>query len=68
VAEQRLPNARISAGTPVEVHSTYTRRWTSGFEVVSVGEDGVRLRRVSDRSILPVAFRQGDVRVQYRSR
>jgi hypothetical protein len=59
VAEPRWP-----AGTPVEVRNRYDRRWTSGFEVAetSTEEDSYRVRRVSDRAVLPVTFGAGDIR------
>ena len=57
--EQRWP-----AGTPVEVRNRYDQRWISGFEVADVNleEETYRLRRVSDRAVLPVSFGAGEVR------
>jgi hypothetical protein len=59
-----MAEARWPAGTPVEVRNRYDRRWTSGFEVAEVapGEESYRVRRISDRAVLPVAFGAGDVR------
>ena len=51
-------------GTPVEVRNRFDRRWISGFEVADANpeEATYRVRRVSDRAVLPVAFGAGEVR------
>ena len=45
---------------PVEVLNQFTNSWSSGFEVAEVlwgmGEYRYRIRRLSDREILPVLF------------
>jgi hypothetical protein len=56
---------RLQVGMPVEVHSTFSERWVGGFEVADVSPDGCRLRRLSDRSVLPSVFPSADVRPQY---
>jgi hypothetical protein len=55
------------SGTRVEVRSRFDRRWARGFEVVEPIEQprlGYRIRRRSDRSVLPVVFAAEDVRVE----
>jgi hypothetical protein len=51
-------------GAPVEVRSHFGLCWTRGFEVVEAvhDPDGYRIRRASDRSILPAVFPPDDVR------
>lgn len=54
------------SGTRVEVRSRFDRQWVGGFEVAEplAGPDaGYRIRRRSDRSVLPVVFAPEDVRV-----
>lgn len=52
----------ISAGTTVEVLCRFDDRWTTGFTVVDVADDGYRLRRRSDGSILPAWFPADQIR------
>ena len=52
----------LRPGTPVEVRSSFDRRWTRGFRVESVEGGGYRLRRVSDGSVLPTVFKFDIVR------
>jgi hypothetical protein len=47
---------RLSVGEPVEVLSSFNRRWTHGFSVAVVDEAMVKLRRGSDGRILPAWF------------
>jgi hypothetical protein len=54
------------SGTRVEVRSRFDQQWVSGFEVAERVADpgsGYRIRRRSDRSVLPVVFAPEDVRV-----
>jgi hypothetical protein len=54
------------AGTRVEVRSRFDRRWVGGFEVAEPVEGpdrGYRIRRRSDRSVLPTVFAPEDVRL-----
>ena len=41
-------------GARVAVWNSFLSRWTTGFEVEGVCASGVRVRRVSDSSVLPV--------------
>jgi len=54
------------SGTRVEVRSRFDQQWVGGFEVaerVAEPGPGYRIRRRSDRSVLPVVFAPEDVRV-----
>jgi hypothetical protein len=48
----------------VEVFTAFTDRWTPGFQVARVVADGYRLRRTSDRSLLPTTTGEADVRLE----
>jgi hypothetical protein len=52
------------------VRSRFEGRWARGFEVAEIinneGRDIYRVRRRSDRSILPVLFEADDVREDHR--
>ena len=62
MAEQQL----FERGTQVEVRNHFDESWASGFEIaealVDTGEDVYRLRRVSDRVVLPADFFPTDIR------
>ena len=49
-------------GTRVEIHSRFDGHWARGFEVVSHDEEGFRVLRLSDGSVLPVVFDPSEVR------
>ena len=53
---------RLDAGTTVEVRSRFDQRWTRGFTVVDVTDDGYLLRRQSDGSVLPAWFPREQLR------
>jgi hypothetical protein len=55
-------NELMKPGTRVEVRQRFDQRWSRGFEVAEEVAEGYRLRRVSDGSLLPVAFEADDVR------
>jgi hypothetical protein len=55
-----------ASGTRVEVRSRFDQQWVGGFEVaeqVAEPGPGYRIRRRSDRSVLPVVFAPEEVRV-----
>lgn len=55
--------AELAPGTAVEVRNRFDGRWSKGFEVASVDDDGaVWVRRVSDGQVLPVPMAADDVR------
>jgi hypothetical protein len=51
-------NARspLSPGTRVDVRNRYQGTWARGFEVAECTEDGYRIRRLSDGSVLGELF------------
>lgn len=55
--EQWLP-----AGTQVDVFSRFSAAWITGFEIATALNGGYQLRRLSDRSVLPVTFVGDDLR------
>ena len=65
-----MPTARhnlLSSGTPVDVRSRFVGDWSRGFEVAErVADQGYRVRRLSDGTILPDVFDEQDVRPQRR--
>ena len=62
VAERLDPTEALPPGTRVEVRKRFDASWAHGFEVVSLGEDGYRLRRLSDGFELPADFSEEEVR------
>ena len=52
----------IAIGTEVDVRRRFDGAWARGFEVCEQTDTGYRLRRLSDGSVLPVAFPPLDVR------
>lgn len=57
-----LRRGALRVGTRVEVRSRYRESWSNGFEVDQSTDEGYRLRRESDRNLLPRAFVAADVR------
>jgi hypothetical protein len=56
----------LKPGAKVEVRTSFDQTWARGFEVESVTEDGYRLRRLSDGSLLPVVLPERAVRSERR--
>ena len=55
----------LSAGTPVDVRSRFLGDWSRGFEVAErVADQGYRIRRMSDGTVLPDVFDDQDIRPQ----
>ena len=52
----------LNPGAKVEVRTAFDRSWARGFEVEAVCDEGYRLRRLSDGSLLPVALPHDQVR------
>lgn len=52
----------VECGDQVEVHTTFTDSWVSGFEIAEVIPEGYRVRRRSDKSLLPGYTSESDVR------
>jgi hypothetical protein len=66
VDEQPLLDDALPAGTRVEVRNRFDSRWSRGFEVAGVDEQGYRLRRLTDGSELPTRFGHDAVRPERR--
>jgi hypothetical protein len=49
-------------GTKVEVRTRFDGTWTRGFIVAGVADDGYRIKRVNDGTVLPSVFRDEEVR------
>jgi hypothetical protein len=64
----------VRPGTRVEVRGKFEARWTRGFEVADrvdeseagSGEALYKVRRRSDGEVLPVSFREADLREENR--
>jgi hypothetical protein len=52
----------LSVGTGVEVLNSFCAAWSGGFEVAEATPRGYRVRRVSDRYVLPVEFAAAAIR------
>jgi hypothetical protein len=57
-----VADASLEPGTAVEVRNRFEQRWARGFEIVEMVDDGYRVRRLSDGSVLPVTIAAEDVR------
>ena len=61
-----LPSPAMEQGSRVEVRSRFDDRWSRGFEVAEVVDEGegarYRLKRRSDGSVLPVLFVDDELR------
>jgi hypothetical protein len=61
ITETPLPR-----GTRVDVRNRFVGTWSHGFEVAERVNDGYRVRRLSDDSVLPDVFPRDDVRSERR--
>lgn len=52
----------FSVGTQIEVRDQFCSSWVQGFEIAEATSDGYRLRRNSDRYVLPARFPARDLR------
>jgi len=52
----------LNQGDRVEVRRRFDAAWARGFEVAEISESGVRVKRLSDGEVLPVAFDPDDIR------
>ena len=53
----------VGPGAPVEVRTRFTGEWAPGFEIVTVHDAGVTVRRMRDGRILPLTFAPEEVRL-----
>jgi hypothetical protein len=65
--DQATERPRLEPGTKVEVRTGFDRSWADGFEVAEVTEQGYRVRRRNDGTILPAVFVRADVRRERKS-
>ena len=56
----------LAAGDPVEVRNRFDARWTRGFVVDEVVDDGYRIRRSSDDQLIPSVFSREEIRREHR--
>lgn len=42
----------------------FDQHWSRGFEIAEVVDDGYKLKRLSDGTVLPVVFADEEVRVE----
>jgi hypothetical protein len=56
------PRPALEIGADVEVRNRFCASWSRGFEVAETTSAGYRLRRQSDRYVLPAEFRVNEVR------
>ena len=67
VMTSKRSHEALRAGTPVDVRSRFVGDWSRGFEVAErVDDQGYRVRRLSDGTVLPDVFDDQDVRPQRR--
>lgn len=61
-----LPSPAMEQGTRVEVRSRFDDRWSRGFEVAEIVDEGdsarYKLKRRSDGSVLPALFVDDELR------
>lgn len=55
----------LEPGMRIEVRRRFDQRWSKGFEVAEVLEDGsYRVKRISDGTVLPAEFAADDIRAE----
>jgi hypothetical protein len=52
----------VNIGQEVEVHTTFDNSWSPGFEIAEVTDQGYRVRRTSDGTMLPGITGTSDLR------
>ena len=67
VPDTSAEHEQLEPGTRVEVRDRFTGSWASGFVVEEVSDPGYRLRRQSDKRVLPTRFPPDQVRRERRS-
>ena len=55
---------RLGPGTKVEVRRRFDQHGSRGFEIAEAVDDGYKLKRLSDNSVLPVVFDDDEVRLE----
>lgn len=57
----------LTVGTKVEVRTGFDDGWSNGFAIAEQVDDGYRIRRRSDGTVLPSVFAAGQVRRERRT-
>ena len=52
----------VEVGDQVDVHTRFSDSWVGGFEIAEIIPEGYRVRRTSDRSLLPGYTSAADLR------
>ena len=52
----------MNVGDLVEVHTRFDDAWADGFEIAELVPEGYRLRRLTDRALLPGFTSEADIR------
>jgi hypothetical protein len=55
-----------TVGTKVEVRTRFDGTWSQGFEIADVEDDGYRIKRMTDGTVLPSLFHRHEVRRERR--
>lgn len=63
-ARDAQADERLEPGTKVEVRRRFDQHWSRGFEIAEAVDDGYKLKRLSDGSVLPVVFDEEEVRLE----
>jgi hypothetical protein len=66
--ERDVAEPALQTGTRVEVRRRFDGSWTRGFEIAGTTAEGYLVKRLSDGSVLPVAFDPEEVRRDRRRR
>jgi hypothetical protein len=61
-----MSGGQLSRGTRIDVRNRFVGGWSHGFEVAERVDDGYRIRRLSDDSVLPDVFSTDEVRPEHR--
>jgi hypothetical protein len=52
----------VMTGTQVEVKARFDGTWSKGFQIAEIEDEGYRIRRMTDGSVLPTVFNRNEVR------
>ncbi|HEX4125965.1 MAG TPA: hypothetical protein VHX67_00150 [Acidimicrobiales bacterium] len=59
---EALTRSPLGPGTKVDVRNRFQGTWVRGFEIAEVTDEGYRIRRMSDGSVLSELFSRDDLR------
>ena len=60
------PPSTLPPGTRVDVRNRFVGAWSHGFEIAEQVDEGYRVRRLSDGTVLPDVFPADDIRAERR--